>query len=457
MEEIDADCYCVRYLVAENAFQNVTVLEQRASSGGMWNYTPVNDPPPPSPPSFSTPVYDELESNIPTTLMQYSGLSFPEEEQLLPHHSAVLRYLQQYAQDIEDLITYNTEVLRVAPEGATQWAVTAQDLASQKTSTRVYDAVVVANGHFEKPNVPDIKGLAAWGEQHPGSLLHSMAYRNENAFKDKKIVIVGTGASGSEIATHVERLCQHPLVISQRHWAPKVEPDPRRLILPAIEELIPETRTVRFVDGHLEQEVDYIILCTGYLCDYPFLPNFPIIYDGKRTRNLYRHVFYIPRPTLAFIAMPLKSVPFPLSESQAAVVSRVWSSRLALPSPAKMKRWDQAFAEHDREHGVTSPLEAAHFNISLMQQFYDYCLEATGRPGLRHGGQGVLPPRWGEREIWIRERLGPIKAAFTARGAARHHIRSLEELGFDFNQWKRLVASGKGLQEAALDKKWSQS
>lgn len=39
-----------KYLVAENAFQNVTVLEQRASSGGMWNYTPVNDPPPPPPP-----------------------------------------------------------------------------------------------------------------------------------------------------------------------------------------------------------------------------------------------------------------------------------------------------------------------------------------------------------------------------------------------------------------------
>ncbi|KAJ8128092.1 hypothetical protein O1611_g5547 [Lasiodiplodia mahajangana] len=331
-----------KYLVAENAFQKVTVLEQRASSGGMWNYTTVDGPL-----ELPTPVYDELESNIPKALMQYSGLPFPDEEQLLPDHSAVLRYLQQYAQDVEDLVTYNTQVLRVVPEGASQWAVTAQDLASQKSSTRLYDAVVVANGHFEKPNMPDIKGLAAWAEQHPGSLFHSMAYRNEHGFKDKKIVIVGTGASGSEIATHVERLCQHPLVISQRRWTPKVEPDPKRLVLPAIEELIPGTRTVRFVNGHLEHKVDYIILCTGYLCDYPFLPDFPVVYDGERTRNLYRHVFYIPRPTLAFIAMPLKSVPFPLSESQAAVVSRVWSSRLALPSLEKMRRWDQAFTEHD--------------------------------------------------------------------------------------------------------------
>ncbi|KAI0102538.1 putative flavin dependent monooxygenase [Nemania sp. FL0031] len=429
-----------KYLVAENAFQNITVLEQRASSGGMWNYTTANGPP-----ELSTPIYDELESNIPKTLMQYSGLPFPDEEQLLPDHSAVLKYLQQYAQDVEDLVTYNTQVSRVVPEGTSQWAVTTQDLASQESSTRVYDAVVVANGHFEKPKVPDIKGLAAWTKQHPGSLFHSMAYRNEHNFKDKKIVIVGTGASGSEIATHVERLCQHPLVISQRRWTPKVESDSRRLVLPAIEELIPETRTVRFVNGHLEHGVDYIILCTGYLCDYPFLPDFPVVYDGKRTRNLYRHMFYIPRPTLAFIAMPLKSVPFPISESQAAVVSRVWSSRLALPSLEKMRRWDQAVTEHDREHEITSPLEAAHFNISLMQQFYGYCLEATRRPGLQHGGQGVLPPRWGEREIWIRERLGPIKAAFTARGAARHHIRTLEELGFDFDQWKRVAASGEAL------------
>ncbi len=68
------------------------------------------------------------------------------------------------------------------------------------------------------------------------------------------------------------------------------------------------------------------------------------------------------------------------------------------------------------------------------------------RQGLGNNGQGKLAPRWGEKVIWVRERLGPIKAAFTAQGKARHEIKTLEQLGFDFEQWKqKVIVSGEYL------------
>jgi len=50
---------------------------------------------------------------------------------------------------------------------------------------------------------------------------------------------------------------------------------------------------------------------------------------------------------------------------------------------------------------------------------------------------GKEPPYWGEKEYWTRERFPAIKKAFQALGEDRHKIRSLREVGFDFEEWKR--------------------
>ncbi|KAK0701446.1 putative flavin dependent monooxygenase [Apiosordaria backusii] len=419
------------YLAAESRFGRITVFEQRDTTGGMWNYTLDN-----AKARFPTPVYDELESNIPKELMAFSDLQFPQESQLFATHETVLEYLRQYSKEVTPLIQFHTQVLEVAPVGTSQWIVTTEQSGHEKVTESVFDAVVVANGHFETPLIPDFNEQTAWKRLYPESISHSLAFKNAANFRNKKVIVVGAGASGTEIASQLESVVQHPLIISKRSHTQDSTNPPGRLTLPAIAELIPSSRSVRFVNGHLEHDIDHIILCTGYRCDYPFLRRFPALYDGFCTRNLYRNIFYIPRPTLAFIAMPLKSVPFPLSESQAAVVARVWANRLALPSQFAMSKWDDAFRLKYGGRKV-SPLEAAHFNISLMEGLYDWAVQATRQTSLINDGQGKLPPRWTERDLWLRERLGPMKAAFTAHGSDRHRIRTPEELGFDFEQWKR--------------------
>jgi len=58
--------------------------------------------------------------------------------------------------------------------------------------------------------------------------------------------------------------------------------------------------------------------------------------------------------------------------------------------------------------------------------------------GAADGGEGVgkEPPRWREREAWVRERVGEIKAAWVGFGAGRKGVRTLEGCGFGFCKWE---------------------
>lgn len=53
------------------------------------------------------------------------------------------------------------------------------------------------------------------------------------------------------------------------------------------------------------------------------------------------------------------------------------------------------------------------------------------------GKVGKPPPRWGEKERWMRERVGEIKKAWVGFGSGRKEVRTLEACGFDFETWKR--------------------
>src|SRR6187402_3660957 len=112
-----------KYLLAENAFETIDILEQQAEVGGVWNYTPLQAERVPVPqttprvlpqnpvwpkgagaPVFSNPMYDRLNTNIPKNLMQYSDQDFPVESLLYPTRQDVQAYLVKYSQDIKHLI-----------------------------------------------------------------------------------------------------------------------------------------------------------------------------------------------------------------------------------------------------------------------------------------------------------------------------------------------------------------
>ncbi|KAJ5639658.1 uncharacterized protein N7484_007520 [Penicillium longicatenatum] len=440
---------------SERKFQTITIFEQRDHPGGVWNYTgnkgtgenittiahptPSSVPQQPIDGTFISPVYDSLETNIPSSMMQFCDFPFPDGTALFPSHTVVKDYLHKYAEELRDIIKFQSLVLDIsvsARQPRTEWTVAWRDLQTNQVSNAKFDAVIVANGHHNDPYVPVIPGLAEWDQMHPGSIIHSSLYRRADSFINKKVIVVGHSASGIDIASQIGEVSQHPLLISERTKT-TLSPEKAAVArsLPEIMLLDPKNRRVLFANDHEEQDVDHIVFCTGYHFSLPFLSTLQpsIITDGQRPHNLYQHVFYISEPTLALIGFQQRIVPFVISQAQGAWVARVFSGRLNLPSYAEMQRWIEEWKAKRGEGRMFNvlgfPLDAEYIN-----SLHDKSSAAVHRDGLEKHGSGKQPPFWGDKERWTRERVPLIKKASQALGSRRKGITTLEELGFKFEE-----------------------
>ncbi|KAL1644481.1 monooxygenase [Diplodia intermedia] len=475
----------LKYLSAEKKFEKLVAFEQRSSPGGLWNYTPedrddgsfavpktrptkedldkpiwgtkpavngaingavVNDDAKEA--KFISPVYEMLETNIPKQLMQYHDFAFPEESQLFPTHWTVDKYLKDYAKDVEHLIQFQTQVVAVKlleskETGGLveeQWSVTTKNIVTGALGVETFDAVVVANGHFYIPFIPEIYGIKEWHKAHPGNITHSKFYRTPDAFKDKKVVVVGNSASGLDIGKQIGGYCSLPLInsIKSESYMARGNASFKKEV-PPIKRLDPSTRTATFEDDTTESDIDAIVFCTGYLYSLPFLSDVqpPPVTDGSRVENTYQHVFYTPHPTLSFLVLNQRIIPFQTAEVQAAAVARALAGRLTLPPAAQMRAWElhtlAVNGDGNDFHTLAFPNDADYINT-----MHDWAAtaEGEGAPGV-----GKAPPRWSEWHYWCRERFPDIRAAFTGKGEERGNVRDLAEVGYDFAEWKKQTES----------------
>jgi cation diffusion facilitator CzcD-associated flavoprotein CzcO len=462
-------------LLAEKHFDQIDVFEQRSSVGGAWNYSPSSckrdvsitvphlDPNEPvEKPTwvdrpdgmreavFVSPVYDLLETNIPKELMRYAEKPFPPQTQLFPKHHTVKQYLEDYAEEVKNTVQFETQVVDVQlkdPSSST-WVVTTKNLRTSVAQADVYDAVVVASGHFTVPYLPDIPGIQNWDKSYPGAILHSKLYDSPEVFRNKKVVVVGSSASGLDIGAQINQVSMGKILASQKSDSYLSSSSPAdKIICPEIVEFLSPAshdRAIRFADGRIEAQIDAIVFCTGYFYSFPFLSSLepPVITHGWRTMNTYRHLFYIDHPTLAFPVLSQRVIPFPMAENQAAVFSRVWSGRLQLPSTEEMRTWEniEIAIKGDRKayHVLPFPQDADYLNL-----LYDWAASAEPRKELDHNGQGKLGTHWGNRERWMRANFPDIRRAFVQKGDQRGQIRTLAELGFVFEEQKREQEQGK--------------
>ncbi|KAI4721946.1 putative flavin dependent monooxygenase [Aureobasidium sp. EXF-10727] len=462
------------YLLAEKAFERIDIYEQRSRVGGIWDYSPEDKTPDDLPvPSvtphaglakpkwlqsgtrkalgsrieeeslFLSPLYDRLETNIPRTLMGFSDFDWPQDSQLFPKHETVTQYLEDYAADIKHLIHFNTQVLDINLAGTKQdgqdiWSVKTQKVQHNTHEPAVetkYDAVVVANGHFAVPFIPQIKGMKEWAERYPNAISHSMYYKKPEDYTNLKTIVVGSGASGIDIAMQLMQACKLPLIQSQKSKGFLLsDPTPKKQEREEIVDFIIQDRAVRFADGTVEKDIDCILFCTGYFYSYPFLNNLdpPLVTSGTHVQNLYQHLVYRPHPTLCLPTLQQRVIPFPMAESQSAVIARLWNNRISLPSVADMKTWEQDLLSQTNGGGRDFHLLLFPKDADYINAMYDWSMSASDAET-----KGKRPPRWGEKQYWMREKFPEIKKAFQDRGEGRRQVRTLEELGFDFEEMKK--------------------
>lgn len=383
-------------------------------------------------------MYDHLETNIPHSMMTYSTDDSLTNDQLFPGRESVLKYLTRYAEPVHHLCKFKTKVLSAtfrAECEQNRWLLTSTHLPTSETKEEAYDAIIVASGHYAVPHIPAIPGLEAWNTAYPKRISHSKHYRNPHPYTALQTLIIGASASGLDISTQIATACAVPLLLSQRTPSELAAgfPDTNIRTVPEIAAFLPPSsgheRAVRFTDGQIEMGIDKVLFCTGYYHSYPFLSSLvpPPITNGERVEHLYQHIFYAPNPTLAFVGVPSKILPFRTCEAQAAVIARVWSGRLALPSASKMEAWEVQRIEKKgagrKFHDLAFPED-----LDYLNEMVDWATQAdTGAKA-----KGMLPRKWDKRDFWARKRFARIKKAFASRGEGRRGVKTMEELGYEF-------------------------
>ncbi|NXM02909.1 FMO1 monooxygenase, partial [Tyrannus savana] len=178
-----------------------TCFEQSQDIGGLWRYTEHIEAGRPS-------LYPSVISNTSKEMSAFSDFPYPEDFPVFLPNARLLDYLRRYAErfSLREHIKFGTTVvsIRKHPDFATtgQWNVVTE--ADGKQASHVFDAVMVCSGNFSEPSLPlhCFPGI----EKFQGQYFHSRQYKHPDVFQGKRVLVVGTGNSGVDIAVEASRV-----------------------------------------------------------------------------------------------------------------------------------------------------------------------------------------------------------------------------------------------------------
>lgn len=131
--------------------------------------------------------YDRLRLNSPRAVSHLAGRKYAKGTPKFPGRDVVAAHIAESASALD--VRLSTEVERLTKaNGSWTLATSAGDLSARQ--------VVVATGHERRPLIPDWPGRGDFR----GKLIHAAEYRNPEPYRGRKVLVVGSGCSGMEIA-----------------------------------------------------------------------------------------------------------------------------------------------------------------------------------------------------------------------------------------------------------------
>eukprot|EP00731_Ephydatia_muelleri_P026945 Em0018g1045a len=326
-------------------------------------------------------MYDALRTNLPKEIMAFTDFSFDADIPSFMTHQEVLRYLQRYAEHygLAKHVAFCTVVEKVAPLLAPdddvtnpRWRIETRDLITSNHSCEDFDYVLICNGHYSKPFIPPIPGL----ESFPGCITHSHQYRKPSPFKDQTVLVIGDGFSGTDIMLDIAAVSKR-VYLSNSH-------KPMEVTLPQNVEQVSRVTAIIGNTVCTEErslEVTCLIFCTGYLYHAPFLTeNCGVMAESKRVHPCYHHTFNATYPSMAFIGLNIRVIPFPCFDLQVQWVMAVWRGDKLLPSRDEMVQQCCHDYRLRLERGM--PAHFAHYMGTLQWDFYEQLAAMGGAPPL---------------------------------------------------------------------------
>jgi len=197
------------------------ILDAGRRPGGIWDIGRAD-----------TPMYESAHFISSKTLSGFPDFPMPGDYADYPRHDRIQAYIEAYA-DHHDLgrhIEFGATVTRARPvtspggpepEGGGSdagWHVEWTTAEGEEASAG-YGALVVATGITWHPNLPDIPGAGDF----EGEIRHSKSYTSPGEFRGKRVVVVGAGNSGVDIACDAARAADRAWLSVRRgyHFVPK--------------------------------------------------------------------------------------------------------------------------------------------------------------------------------------------------------------------------------------------
>jgi putative flavoprotein involved in K+ transport len=158
--------------------------------------------------------WDSLKLFTPARYNALPGLAFPGDPNRYPGRDDVVAYLTDYARHFDLPVELDSPVGAIRKAGGTY-------LVELDDRTYETDQVVVATGPFQVPFVPAI------AERLDPEVvqLHSSAYRSPDAIPEVRVLVVGGGNTGFQIAEELSRSREVHLSIGSRQM-----PLPQRIL-----------------------------------------------------------------------------------------------------------------------------------------------------------------------------------------------------------------------------------
>ncbi|XP_055041847.2 flavin-containing monooxygenase 5 [Misgurnus anguillicaudatus] len=179
-------------------------FESSDDIGGLWKFKDDTDPDQAS-------IYQSLIINTAKEMMCYSDYPIPAHFPNFMHNSLIMDYFRMYAEHFQLTrhIRFQTKVLHVTPRPdfphSGQWDVETES-KDGKREKEVFDAVMVCTGHHCHPHLPlkDFPGI----DTFKGKYFHSRDYKTPEEWRGKRVVVIGIGNSGGDIAVELSRMAK---------------------------------------------------------------------------------------------------------------------------------------------------------------------------------------------------------------------------------------------------------
>jgi Flavin-binding monooxygenase-like len=177
-------------------------FERHGDAGGIWDLA-----------NPGTPMYHSAHFISSRKLSGFYDFPMPESFPDYPTNRQILEYSRSFADafGLRARVRYNIAVERVEADGE-RWRVR---LAGGET--RSYRAVVCATGTNWHPNLPRHPG------EFTGEIRHSVTFKHPDEFRGRRVLIIGLGNSGADIACDAAANAKAAFVSVRRgyHFVPK--------------------------------------------------------------------------------------------------------------------------------------------------------------------------------------------------------------------------------------------